>query len=202
MKICSLAVSLVVLALEVTLGAQANVPANAAIYEVRFTFRGHLGSLANAPDCPVRRDGKAVMSGQISGVEKTARRDDDIVYSGVLQLDVDIDLCESVRDGNGEDRLCRITVVGGGPVNVDLSVYADDRGGYVQARRAKGVVGARAEGTCGTRANDEELKTFPDKSQANPFNGTELDLPSGPLRPGRYENEEAVLEVLKVIRRP
>src|SRR5215210_3784997 len=37
-------------------------PANAAVYEVRFSFAGHLGSLADAPDCPVRRNGTAVMS--------------------------------------------------------------------------------------------------------------------------------------------
>jgi hypothetical protein len=146
----------------------------------------------------VRRDGKAVMSGLVSGVE-AVQADDDIEYYGVLQLNVDIDLCEGASN---PDRLCRITVVGGGPMNVQLSVYADDRGGYVKATRGKGIFGARAEGTCGTQANDEELKAFPDNSQANPFNGTELELPSGPLRVGTYENEEATLEVLRVVRRP
>jgi hypothetical protein len=29
------------------------IPPNAAAYEVRFGFEGHLGSLASAPDCPV-----------------------------------------------------------------------------------------------------------------------------------------------------
>ena len=176
------------------------IPPNAAAYEVRFSFEGHLGSLSNAPDCPVRRNGKAVMTGTVYGVEKVPA-DDDITYIGVLRLDVDIDLCEATRVG-GEDKLCKITVVGGGPMNVELAVYADDRGGYVKATRATGVFGARTEGTCGTTANDEELKAFPNDSMANPFNGTELALPSGPLRVGRYANEEAVLEVLKIVRRP
>ena len=52
------------------------MPANASVYEVRFSFEGHLGSLANAPDCPVRRNGKAVMTGTLSGVEKVAFGDD------------------------------------------------------------------------------------------------------------------------------
>ena len=70
------------------------------------------------------------------------------------------------------------------------------------ATRAKGVFGAKADGTCGTAANDEELKAFPDNSMANPFNGTALAIPSGPLRVGRYENEEAVFEVVRIVRRP
>jgi hypothetical protein len=176
------------------------IPPNAAAYEVRLSFEGHLGSLASAPDCPVRRNGKAVMSGIVSGVE-TVPADDDLTYVGVLRLDVDIDLCEVTRVG-GEDTLCKITVVGGGPMNVELDVYADDRGGYVKATRAKGAFAAKTEGTCGNQANDEELKAFPNNSMANPFNGTELALPSGPLRVGRYANEEAILEVLKIVRRP
>jgi len=198
----SFVLAVVILAPGSALAQAPTPPANAAVYEVRVSFEGHLGSLADAPDCPVRRDGTAVMSGRVWGIE-AVRRDDDIVYYGVLDLKVDIDLCEATRDGNSsEDRLCKITVVGGGPVDVELSIYADDRGGYVKARRGKGVFGARAEGNCGSAANNAEVKAFPDNSQANPFNGTELEVPSGPLRRGRYENEEAVFEVLQVIRRP
>ena len=69
---------------------------HAASYEVRFSFQGHLGSLASAPDCPVRRDGKAVMSGILAGVE-TVPEGDDIAYRGVLRLEVDLDLCEVAR---------------------------------------------------------------------------------------------------------
>ena len=74
----------------------AAVPANAASYEVRFSFQGHLGSLASAPDCPVRRDGKAVMSGILAGVE-TVPEGDDIAYRGVLRLAVALDLCDVAR---------------------------------------------------------------------------------------------------------
>lgn len=176
-----------------------SVPANAAIYDVRFSFTGHTGSLASAPGCPVRPDGKAVMSGTLWGLEQVPNGDD-ILYHGVLRLDVDIDLCEA--RGNGDQHeLCRLTVVGGGPMNVELAVYFDDRGGYVKATRGKGVFGANATGDCGAAANNEELQAFPDNSMANPFNGTDINITSGPLRVGRYENVEAVFEVLRVVRR-
>jgi hypothetical protein len=176
-----------------------SVPANAAVYEVRFSFTGHTGSLANAPDCPVRRNGTAVMTGTLWGIEQVPAGDD-IVYHGVLRLDVDIDLCEA-RTDTDKYELCKITVVGGGPMDVEFAVYFDDRGGYVKSKRAKGVFGARAEGSCGAAQNNEELKAFPDNSRANPFDGTDINITSGPLRVGRYANEEAVFEVLRVVRR-
>ena len=71
-----------------------------------------------------------------------------------------------------------------------------------KSTRGNGVFGARAEGSCGAQMNNAELQLFPDKSRANPFNGTELALPSGPLRVGRYKNEEGVVEVVRVVRRP
>jgi hypothetical protein len=200
--VCSFMIAIVGLAPGVAFAQGPTPPANAAVYEVRFSFTGHLGSLASAPDCPVRDNGTAVMSGRVWGIE-AVRRSDDIVYYGTLDLRVDLDLCEATRDGNSsEDRLCTLTVVGGGPVDVELSVYADDRGGYVKARRGKGIFGARAEGNCGTTANNAEVKAFPDNSQANPFNGTELDVPSGPLMRGQYENDGVLFEVRDVIRRP
>jgi hypothetical protein len=178
---------------------QANAPPNAAVYEVKFSFTGRLGALSDAQGCPGRDDGKAVMSGLVYGIE-TVQPDDDLVYIGVLRLDVDVDLCEATPPPR--DELCTITVVGGGPMNVELTVYADDRGGYVKSSRAKGVFGARAEGSCGAPMNNEELQMFPDRSRANPFNGTELALPSGPLRVGKYENEDGAIEVVRVVRRP
>jgi hypothetical protein len=170
-----------------------------AVYEVRFTFDGHLGSLSNAPDCPVRRNGRVVMTGQVAGLE-VVPFGDDVVYHGVLQLDVDIDLCEGTGEGSSA-RLCAISVAGGGPVNVELSVYFDDRGGYVTATQAKGPFAAKAGGTCGQEAIDAERDAFPDDSMANIFNGIDLPLPSGPLRVGRYAEENVAMEVVRVVRR-
>ena len=173
-----------------------------AIVEVRFSYEGLQGSLSSAPECPGRRNGTAVMTGQVAGLEDLPS-DEDIVYTGTLQLKVDIDLCEATRDaGSSEDRLCFLTVVGGGPVDVELSVYADDRGGYVQAVQAKGPFGATVTGNCGQEAIDGERQAFPDNSMANPFNGTELPLPSGPLQVVQYQEEGLTVDVVRIVRRP
>jgi hypothetical protein len=47
---------------------------NLPTYEVRFTSTGYTGAMAGAPDCPVRKNGKVVMTGLVSGRENVARR--------------------------------------------------------------------------------------------------------------------------------
>jgi hypothetical protein len=142
------------------------------------------------------------MTGQVAGLEAVPR-DEDIVYTGIMQLKVNIDLCEATRDaGSSEDRLCFLTVVGGGPVSVELTVYADDRGGYITTEQAKGPFSATVTGNCGQDTIDAEQEAFPDNSMANAFNGTELPLPSGPLRVVQYQEEGLTMDVVRVVRRP
>jgi hypothetical protein len=171
-----------------------------SVYEVRLTFAGYTGSFAGA-DCPgVRRNGSAVLTGLVAGDESVAS-DDDIEYEGVLQMDTNVDLCEVTRRaGSSEDMFCAITVVGSGPLNAQLSVYADDRGGYIKAKKAPGTFVANVSGTCDQAAIREERSSFPDNSMANVFDGNELPLPSGPLRVGRYTDGDLTLDVLRVVR--
>lgn len=93
-------------------------------YEVRFTFVGATGSMAGADGCPVRNNGRVVLTGLLSGNENVSR-DDDIEYRGMLQLEADVDLCE-IRPGLREDMvtLCALTVVGGGPRLVGSATMA------------------------------------------------------------------------------
>jgi hypothetical protein len=183
-------------------GQDAAADPRTAIVEVRFSYEGLQGSLSSAPDCPGRRNGTAVMTGQVAGLEDVPS-DEDIVYTGTMQLKVDIDLCEATRDaGSSEDRLCFMRVVGSGPVAVELTVYADDRGGYVTAERAKGPLSATVTGNCGQDANVAEQDAFPDNSMANPFNGTELPLPTGPLQVVQYQEEGLTVDVVRIVRRP
>jgi hypothetical protein len=173
-----------------------------SVYEVRFTFTGHLGSLASA-NCPgIRSNGTVVLSGLVAGHEAVPASED-IEYRGVMELLADLDLCEATRPpGSSEDRLCVISVVGGGAVDAEIAVYEGDRGLYVKNQRAPGPFASAAFGDCGSSANAEEQNMFPDDSMANVFNGLDFPMRSGPLRPGRYVDDNVVFEVLRLVRRP
>lgn len=178
--------------------ARSNLP---AIYEVRFTFSGHTGSLGSAPDCPVRRNGKIVMSGLLNGFEGVQDADD-IVYTGVLQFDADVDMCETTGEGS-DARLCSITTKGSGPVKVELTVNFADRGAYIKAEKAFGFDSA-VYGSCDSLQVNEERQMYPDKSMSMIFNGLDLPLNTTKLEVGRYRTVlkpgEVIVEVLSVVR--
>jgi len=69
------------------------ISADTAIYDVRFSFTGYQSFNGDLTDCPVRPSGTVVLKGLLKGIENVGRPDDDIVYIGVLQLDIDIDIC-------------------------------------------------------------------------------------------------------------
>jgi hypothetical protein len=190
--------------------SQNNLPA----YDVRFTFTGMSGSLAGTAGCPARPNGTATMTGLLSGNE-AVKADDDIEYTGTLTFTVDVDMCEADRFSNGEDKLCAIDVKASGPLHVELSVYADNRGGYVKAGGGKGTWKPRTSGqtpapnapwmsvggSCTSALVAAEAAVFPDGSQASVFNGEELNLPSGPLQKKTYQvGTNMALEVLKKVR--
>jgi len=172
-----------------------------SVYEVRLSFAGHTGSMAGTDGCPVRNTGKVVLTGLVAGDEKVPS-DDDIEYQGILQLDADVDLCEIHRPTQGKDEFCAIRVIGAGPMKVELSVYADDRGGYVKASKAPGTFLSNLSGSCMQALIAEEQSLYPDGSKANVFNGEALPLPSGPLQVGRYQDGELLVEVLRVVHHP
>jgi hypothetical protein len=170
-----------------------------SVYEVRLSWTGSTGAFEGAIGCPVRPNGRAVLTGLVSGVDKVPA-DEDIDYTGTLHYDVDVDLCEIRRNAAGEDEFCAITVVGSGPLKVELKVYEGDRGGYIQTTAAPTGWSKSVTGSCEGALISSERSAFPDKSMANMFDGTELPLPSGPLRVGPYRDGRLLVEVLRAVR--
>jgi len=173
-------------------------------YEVRFTFTGYTLFYGTPSDCPIRTNGKVVLAGLLEGAENVSS-DDDISYSGTLQLDIDIDICSAKGEGDNS-KLCGITVTGSGPVKTELEIYYDGRGGYIQIKdtTSRGFR-KNAVGTCDLAEIAEERTMIPLKTIANVFNG--LDLPmltQRTLRVRRYvkstDQGEIVIEVLRKVR--
>ncbi len=175
---------------------------NFPLYEVRFTFTGFTSLYADLKGCPVRPDGKVIMTGLLSGREKVTS-DEDITYTGTLQMDMDIDICSARADDNDT---CRITVVGSGLVPVELKISFDGRGAYIRLGNASNRFMKNVSGTCDKGQTDEELTMVPDKTIASVFNGTDLAmLVDRTLRVGKYvqpgeDGIEIVVEVLRVVK--
>ena len=182
---------------------------NLSMYEVRLTFTGYTTFYGGPPDCPIRSNGKVTLAGLVSGNEKVDP-DDDIMYRGTLQLDIDMDICSAKRVG-GEDQLCGMTVIGSGLVNTELELYFNGlgqdsaRGGYIKIENKSGIFFKKVTGSCDIAEMNEEQTMVPDKTIASMFNGYELPmLKNRTLRVGRYvltgDAGETVVEVLRVVR--
>jgi hypothetical protein len=162
-------------------------------YEVRLHFQGMSGFMKDG-DCPgTRRNGTGVLTGLVSGNEAVPR-DDDIDYTGLMQLEIDLDLCEVMRSPAGEDMFCTITAVGSGVVQARLDAYVDDRGGYLRLSPARGSFASSITGNCDRELIAEERKMFPFRrldaksdSIATTFNGVELLQLPRPLRPSTWK---------------
>lgn len=177
---------------------------NLSIYEVRLTCTGYTSLYGSPTDCPIRRNGKVVLSGLLCGAENVDA-DDDINYRGVLQLDIDMDICSVMRLPNGEDKLCRIWVLGCGEVNTELEIQGDQRGGYVKINEESNEFIKMAFGDCDNQQLMEEQDMIPNKTIAAVFNGYELPmLTNRTLRVGRYvvtsDGIETVVGVLRKVR--
>jgi hypothetical protein len=179
----------------------ANISGNIPVYEVRFTFTGYVTLAATNPDCGVRSNGTVVLTGLLAGKENV-EDDDDINYRGNLQMDMDIDLCSVMRLTNGEDRICAITVIGSGPVNAELEIKYDARGGYMKIEHTSGLFLKNCFGSCDHDQINEETDMVPNRTIASIFNGYELPmLTNRTLTVGRYvvtgDMGETVVEVLR-----
>jgi len=174
-----------------------------AKYEIRLTFNGYTTLFIGPPECPIRPKGKVVLYGIVEGKEQVPT-DDDINYRGELQLDIDIDICSVIRV-NGEDKFCGMTVTGSGPVDVDLEVRYDARGGYIKMENKSGRFIRSIKGSCDQAEMDEELTMIPNKTIASIFNGLELTtLIQRTLTPGTYrepasDGNELIIEVIRKI---
>ena len=181
------------------------ISADTSIYEVRFSFTGYQSFSGDASDCPIRPSGTVVLKGLLKGIENVGR-DDDVQYTGILQLDIDIDIC-SVKGEGGNAKLCGITITGSGLVKTELEIYYDGRGGYIQIKdtTSRGFR-KNASGTCDQGEIAEERIMIPLKTIASEFNGLELPmlthrtLREGPSQIVLTEQGELLVEVLRKIR--
>jgi hypothetical protein len=185
-----------------------------AVYEVIISFTGYLTLYGDNPEeCGIRKDGTVVLRGLLSGVENVDS-DDDITYTGDLEMIIDVDVCSVHRlPGQSEDKWCGIRVNGSGKVFTELELKFSDeehksesRGGYIKIENKDGQFRRTVTGECGEQ-NDEEWVMVPNKSISSVFNGTELPkLTSRILRKGTYvdidekSGNRTVVEVLRKIR--
>lgn len=192
-----------------------------AVYEVIFSFTGYTTLFGdNTEECGIRKDGIVVLGGLLSGVEDLAS-DDDITYTGNLEMIIDIDICSAHRvPGSSEDKYCGIRVAGSGKVFTELEItYGSDaagnfdgRGGYIKIENKDGQFKRTVTGECDDQ-NDEEWTMVPNKSISSIFNGTELnmliDVATGKqlrtLKKGLYSQTDkagnvTTVEVLRKIR--
>jgi hypothetical protein len=175
-----------------------------AMYEIRLTCTGYTTFSAGPPDCPVRTNGKVILYGIVQGNEQVAS-DDDINYRGTMQLDMDMDICSILRE-NGEDKFCVMTATGSGPVDVELEVQFDQRGGYIKMENKTGRYARAIKGSCEQAEMNEELTMIPNKTIASIFNGLELPsltnrtLTVGTYHVGQGTSLETVIEVIRKIR--
>lgn len=178
--------------------------ARVTVYEVRLTYTGYTSLYGTPAGCPIRTNGKVILSGLLSGAENVDAADD-IDYTGVLQLDIDMDIC-SVKRVNGEERPCGIRVNGAGAVKTDLEIQSDQRGGYVKIENESNKFIKMAFGDCDNQQLIEEKDMVPNKTIASIFNGFDLPmLKTRTLRVGRYDETtdagKTVVEVLRLIKK-
>jgi hypothetical protein len=149
---------------------------NLSAYEVSFTYTGYVSLYGDSPECPVGSGGTVTLTGVLKGAENVPS-DDDISYTGTLQMEMNIAICSMKRQPNGEDVFCSITVAGSGLVKTELEIQSDARGGYIQIKdtTSRGFT-KNVGGTCGREQTDEERKMVPLKSIASVFNGLELQV--------------------------
>lgn len=178
---------------------------NLSEYEVRITYTGYTAFYGSLQDCQIRKNGKVALSGLLSGAEN-GDPDDPVLYTGVLQLSIDMDICSSMRV-NGEDKLCSMTVTGSGPVKTELEIDTSAGYGYIKIKydSTLGKFQRLVVGTCDHTQLVEEEKMVPNETIATIFNGRELPmLTNRTLRVGKYidsgDGGETVVEVLRKVR--
>jgi len=178
------------------------------VYEVRLTYTGYTSLYGSPAGCQIRTNGKVVLSGLLKGAENIDA-DDDVDYTGVLQLDIDMDIC-SVKRVNGEDRQCAITVTGAGTVKTELEISSSGqdsaRGGYLKFENESDKFTKTVSGDCDNQQLIEEKDMVPNKTIASIFNGFDLPmLKTRTLRVGRYEETtdagKTVVEVLRIVKK-
>jgi Calx-beta domain len=179
---------------------------NQSVYEVRLTYKGYTSLGATIENCPIRSNGNVVLTGLLAGYENEGPNDD-IDYSGTLQLDIDIDICsaKTEEDPAGGYPVCGMTVKGSGAVKTELKIHFDGRGGYITAENESGQFTKSVAGDCDQEQIGEERTMVPNGTIASVFNGRDLPmLTQRTLRVGQYQEIDGrnviLVEVLRKIR--
>lgn len=178
-----------------------------AEYEVRFTFTGYIPANGGEENCDVNKNGKAILSGILKGNENVGK-DDPVLYTGTLQISINVDICSISREANGEDKFCTMTITGSGPVNTELELDPAAGYGYIKIKYdpSLGKFTRSVSGSCDQYQMTEEQKMIPNETEAAIFNGRELPmLNERTLRKKQYPSDkgaegETVVEVLWKIR--
>jgi hypothetical protein len=184
-----------------------------AVYQVRLTHTGYTSLGGKLEDCPIRSNGKVVLTGQLRGDESMDPDDPDapydpVLYTGALQIEIDMDICSMKRLANGEDRFCGMRVKGNGPVKVELvtSDSSTNQEAWIKIRydSTMGNFTKSVNGDCDLAEMSEEQTMVPNKTIASIFNGRGLPMLTGRiLRVGRFvesdDETETVVEVLRKI---
>ena len=174
-------------------------------YEVLITYIGYIeDGGGDSIKCPVRPRGHVTLKGILTGYEKVSD-DNRIIYTGQLDMDIDIDICRVERLASGEDEFCALQVTGKGVVLAELKMV---RPGYITIHHDSTKHGQfikSAGGKCYSQIV-EERQMVPNETIASVFNGTELPmLTELPLRKVIYPVQrtadgEIIVEVLRKIR--
>ena len=183
-----------------------NSPNAIAVYEVRLTHTGYTSLGGKLEDCPIRSNGTVVLTGRLEG-EESGDRYDPVLYTGVLQIDIDMDICSIKRLANGEDRFCGMRVKGNGPVKVELqtSDTITNQETWIKIRydTTMGNFTKSVNGDCDLAEMSEEQIMVPNETIASIFNGRGLPkLTNRTLRVGRYvETDDGNVTVVEVLRK-
>jgi hypothetical protein len=186
--------------------APSNNP-NLSAYEVRLTYTGYTTEYPDITPCRIRTNGTVVLAGLVWGDERNSDIDDPVQYVGVLNLDIDMDLCTAVAveaPGGGYPN-CGLTVVGVGPVQTELELDSTGTGyGYIKLHydQSLGLFVKGVTGGCDRQTLSEQKVNVPNETQTAIFNAMQLPLPGHALRVGRYTHTDdagnlVVVEVLR-----
>jgi urease beta subunit len=151
---------------------------NKSVYEVAFVYTGYTKISVNPENCSVRRDGQVLLRGLLEGYEKVGPSED-VVYTGVLWLSIEIGLCSIETERNGEHRFCSLLAMGHGKVMVELQLKGNsEQPAYININHDPGQHGhfmKLINGDCYSQIA-EEKEMIPNKSITSIFNGFELEM--------------------------
>lgn len=175
-------------------------------YQVRFNYNGVLSPYG---DCPLPQGGSVSLIGELQGDENVPAGED-ISYAGILHLSINMEFCDAMQTADG-DKWCTIKVSGYGPVQTELEIRGDNRGGYIHFTDTTSEGFTRqVAGSCNQALLDGEREIVPLTSVSSVFNAMELPMLSKFRKLGdlklNQEYEDAgqqgtvVIKVLKKIR--